>query len=816
MMVEQRESVTNHLRCFEANLLKKHKGEVTRSLPVGNDRKELPEQGPQKQEPDHRMKVPRMREVLHPALNLRGNSPLFSLTLEFRHPLAPTPVHMLLPVRYVSLLVFGLFGIIGPASVHAQFKDLPFPQSRSIKYELSPELTGAALKKVLVDANDVAYVLTDQGLARSFGTELVPDRMYRPLADRNPLDIALQPGSGYLYYLYEDEWLTNAYAGREYGTPPKGTFSHIRVNQSGQVLLVGNQRTALWKEKAWQEVPTPDKDFLDLKVADDRFFLLGKNAVWAWEDDSWQQRSKGEGLTCFALRENELILGTQQGYYGINARSGEETFPLQTALPVPELTGLEVVHRQIWGLTNQGAFARQPDGTFRYYASKRWLDQDMVIDLAHDSQGNVYLLTPSGLNKIEWFSHTLGEKASWFQDHIRKYHIRYGFIANLLLTRPGDLTSAEMIDTDNDGLWTAFYLGSQALRCATTGEAVARRHAWEAFEAYERLLSINPLRGFSARTFERKGFKYSDPVRWRNSQEDAWEWKGHTSSDEFVGHIFVAAMMHELVAETESERQRIVNFIDPILSHIVRNDWSLVDVDGNPTLWARWHPDFVNGYAPTVFDRRLNSATIMAGLQLGYALTGKELYREKAFELMDKHGYRDNMCRSMYGIRYTEHHYGDILMGTDWNHSDDELAFIMYWVLYHYAFNEELKQEYAAAIREHWEIERPEKNALWNLISYGTCGAMDEEAVKWHLQKFPMDLIRYDVKNSHRKDLAYLPENFRGQYTRELLPPTERPIHRHNANPFVLDGGQGGKTKLAGDEYLLPYWLGRYLGVIEP
>ena len=33
----------------------------------------------------------------------------------------------------------------------------------------------------------------------------------------------------------------------------------------------------------------------------------------------------------------------------------------------------------------------------------------------------------------------------------------------------------------------------------------------------------------------------------------------------------------------------------------------------------------------------------------------------------------------------------------------------MYWVLYHYAFNEALKQEYATQIREHWEIEKPER-----------------------------------------------------------------------------------------------------------
>jgi len=47
------------------------------------------------------------------------------------------------------------------------------------------------------------------------------------------------------------------------------------------------------------------------------------------------------------------------------------------------------------------------------------------------------------------------------------------------------------------------------------------------------------------------------------------------------------------------------------------------------------------------------------------------------------------------------------------------------------------------------------------------------------------------------------------------LPPDELPVRRHNANRFGLDGGGGGhEEESAGDIWLLPYWMGRYLGVI--
>jgi hypothetical protein len=48
-----------------------------------------------------------------------------------------------------------------------------------------------------------------------------------------------------------------------------------------------------------------------------------------------------------------------------------------------------------------------------------------------------------------------------------------------------------------------------------------------------------------------------------------------------------------------------------------------------------------------------------------------------------------------------------------------------------------------------------------------------------------------------------------------VLPPDELPVSRHNANRFIPDGiGEGKSEYSAGDIWLLPYWMGRYLGVI--
>jgi hypothetical protein len=86
----------------------------------------------------------------------------------------------------------------------------------------------------------------------------------------------------------------------------------------------------------------------------------------------------------------------------------------------------------------------------------------------------------------------------------------------------------------------------------------------------------------------------------------------------------------------------------------------------------------------------------------------------------------------------------------------------------------------------------------------------------WHLKEMPLDMIEWSMHNSHRADIRYMEENFRGQTTTEVLPPDERPEQKHNRNLFTLDVQHKGHSEQgAGDTYLLPYWMGRYLEVIR-
>jgi hypothetical protein len=428
---------------------------------------------------------------------------------------------------------------------------------------------------------------------------------------------------------------------------------------------------------------------------------------------------------------------------------------------------------------------------------------------------------------------TLEEKALFYEKQVREKNIRYGFNCSSV-QMPNGYSTAITGSQPSDNLWTGMYLADQLFRYKVTGSAEAKQNAFEAFEAMERLHTVTGIKGLFARSFERdykventktEGWKErelttgSPATIWLPCKDHPnWTWRSTASSDQTVGQIYALTAILELV-EDEAWKKRALTMLDNMMNYIVDNNLYIIDVDGEPTLWGKWNPDYVNQFPTNVGDRKINSSNIIAFLQTAYHFTGKEKYKEKAFEMMDKFGYLENLLRPMAEIRKSDENASEWAktLSYEWNHSDDEMYFLAYSGLYPYAFTPELKEKFREAIRDHWEIERPEKNALWNL-TYAMTGANDfdlEESIGF-LQQYPLDMRNWAVQNSHRKDIEMLPANFRNQTTKTLLPLSEIPLYRHNGEIFRLDSQGDGTTLIsAGDVWLLPYWMGRYLGVIS-
>jgi hypothetical protein len=723
----------------------------------------------------------------------------------------------LLPLLTLLALI-GLQAADEPAPVPSPaMPDVPFPQPVSRQFSNHPDLGDVAFKRLLVDREDRVHVLSDRGLCRLVGDQLALDRQFRPLVGRTARDITLARGE--LWQLFDREFLCNGLTGRFVADVGEKDFRAFAVGPELSALLVGPTNAVLFREPQFLPLAAPRSLGIERVYAGQgNFYTLSPDTIRRVRGNQLELFHAGSGLTSLAFRTNQVLVGTRNGYYGLDPRTGGVNLPLQDRLPWNEITSLAIATNGIWAGTSRGTFLHAGMGMFRYFAGRRWLKDDHVIDLAVDASGNLFVLTRSGLSEIAFPRMTLEDKARHFEQKIRQRHMRYGFSSELHLRAAGDPASAELVDTDNDGSWSSYYLASQALHFGATGEESARQNAWETFATLERLQAIAGLNGFPARTFERTGFKVSDPDRWRPAADPRWEWKGHTSSDEITAQTFAYAVLYETCATTVEERNRIATAYDRIMSHILGNNLHLVDADGRPTLWGRWHPDYVNSYPPTIVDRRLLSSEIVAFLQFAHRITGRPAYRQRATELLVDYGYLQNITNTMADIRVTSGHvYEGHDMGDRWNHSDDLLAFVNYWTLCRYALTDHLRRQFADAVRDHWDIERIERNPLWSFVLASTGDREgDILGALWTLRSFPLDLVTWDVSNSHRRDIVRLQSNFRGQETRSLLPPGERPTTRWNGNPFQLDGGDGGHTELAGDEFLLPYWMGRYLRLIAP
>ena len=702
----------------------------------------------------------------------------------------------------MSILILGSLSHPGAA-------EKIFTQPRAVIIH-APE--GCAPLRVRSDRNGVIQVLARDGLYRVHRTALVRDRSHRPLADMRLFD--LDTHRSQFVYLSDEALLSNAWAGTLHMHHRLPAASHFALGPDLSALISNSSTAAYYRGgiRIW-EMDTKAEPVRQISYDPEgnRFLILSAGRLLEFDPDSGDVRTRHTGSDFTCLTSGRVrYLGTTRGIRRLDGRTLKPLGPLQVRLPCTSIQCARRIGADVWFGTPCGAFSLSSSGRIDYYASRRWLADDEVIDIVPEAEGRVLILTRTGLSRIEFFPMTLSKKAGHYLELTRKRHVRYGLNSAYIMEKPGDLSSGTLVDQDNDGLWTAMLLAAELFRYAVTGSEDALANAIESFEAMERLESINPVPGFPSRSFERLGYQRADLERWLPVNDDLWMWKATTSSDEIVGHFFAYGLFAE-IAPNPADRERAVNLITAIMDHIIENDWYLVDHDGRPTQWGRWNPDYVNRFPVQVGDRRLNSVEILSFLQTSYYFTRDETYRKRAFELMERHGYLDNVQIPITEIGRVQ----GIALSSEWNHSDDELAFLSYWNLYRYAFDQTLRDIYRRAIVEHWEIERPEKNPLWYFIAASAAGQLDglDEAL-WTLEQMPLDMIGWTVRNSHRKDLEFLDDNFRHQSTREVLPPDERPMSKHNSNAFRLDGGDGGSREYSGDIFLLPYWMGRYLGLI--
>ena len=500
-------------------------------------------------------------------------------------------------------------------------------------------------------------------------------------------------------------------------------------------------------------------------------------------------------LGFFPLRA-QIPLGTSLQPKSTAIAAGK---PAKPQSPSSEIRGMvRSKDGSTWFGTSRGVI-RFDGQRYQYFAGRRYLPDDEVLSLTGTANGAVDVHTNTGAVRLEMAPMTLGEKATLFEERIRLRHNRHGMIADSHLAKPGDLATNLPVSSDNDGLWTAIYGAAECFRYAATKSPEALALAKRSVEALLFLEQVTGRPGFPARSYILTDEPKPGEGFWYPTPDKKILWKADTSSDEIVGHFFLFSVAYDLLPDP-ALKKRIAATAARIMDHLIANGYNLIDVTGKPTRWGKWSPEYFESKDGKP-DAPLNAVELLGFLRATRHFTGDPKYDAEYQKAAVTLGY------AKIAAKYAE-------WQEELNYSDEELAMLSFYTLFRYERDPALLPLYRDGLEQWWKNCQRENNPLWMLIyQYGNPGKkLDMRPAVKTLEEIPLDLIHWDVRNSHRPDIVFAEgkDRFNRREALTLLPAYERPVMKWNGNPFIVDGNHGGRSEDDGGFYLLPYWMGRY------
>lgn len=529
-------------------------------------------------------------------------------------------------------------------------------------------------------------------------------------------------------------------------------------------------------------------------------------------------------ITCVTTdSQGSVWFGSSAGIFATDGANWWNSFDRSSGLPYEDVTCLALApNGDIWAGTTEGV-CRYTGGGWQYYWGPRWLPHNRVNDVAVDADGAAWVATEGGVARLYDESVTLEQKARHFQRITDTRHNRYGFVTGAALKQPGNPAAGVIHEaSDNDGLWTAVYVAAQSFRWAATRDPEARAAARKSMFAMLDLVKYSGVPGFPARAILRKGepdvagYNPDETVRVPGEKDKIWYQspvdpqvlcKGDTSSDELDGHYFAWHVFYDLVAD-EAERRTVRAVVKAVTDHILDHELTLVGPTGRKTRWGVWHPKYINDDPTWWEERGLNSLELLAYLKVAEHICGDARYTRMYRMLIREHHYLLNCVSQKVAEPWW-----------DLNHSDDQMAFMMYYSLMLLEKDPAAQRVLRQSMERSWKEERPEASPFFNFVYGATMNQpCDVEASVAALRDWPWELIEWEVRGTHRHDVRALSRNVERrtrQQTDRALPASERRIMRWNGNPYQCDGGSpNGASEDDGSAWLLPYWLGRHHGFI--
>ncbi|MFN2565519.1 MAG: hypothetical protein ABR499_11000 [Gemmatimonadaceae bacterium] len=349
--------------------------------------------------------------------------------------------------------------------------------------------------------------------------------------------------------------------------------------------------------------------------------------------------------------------------------------------------------------------------------------------------------------------------------------------------------------TGDAAIWTGHYLAAEAFRyAATQGNPDAFEGVTMALAGIATLADVTASTrpGLLARFYMPKGWTYEQGV-FNHERADAffsgtiggqdYWWMGNTSRDQYSGVFFGLGVAYDLVP-VQSVRDEIRRIVKQLLSHLLANSWNVINPNGKTSTTFAGRADQQLSFLQV--GRRVDPATFDATYKSYRSKSASSVGTPIAIECLDTHGsyYKFNL-----------------------NHIN----------LYNLIRLEEAgsaRTSYLNAYNRLRGCTGSHQNAHFNMVDRGVKGTADATRDGNTRQYLELWLTR------PRRNFEV---NLRGQFAacgtdRACSPiPVDKRINTDfvwQRSPFSLYGAGDGRIETAALDYFLPYWMGRYYGVI--
>lgn len=337
----------------------------------------------------------------------------------------------------------------------------------------------------------------------------------------------------------------------------------------------------------------------------------------------------------------------------------------------------------------------------------------------------------------------------------------------------------------DSAIWTGHYLAAEAYRYRVTGSADALNNARKAIDGLKGLVDVTGT-NLLARCRIAIGSPFAAGI---HSEEAAngvytnsaagFTWIGNTSRDQYCGVIYGMGVVYDLIPEPAIQAA-VRDVVTRMVTFLLVNDWSAPMPDGRSGTTFALRPDEqlailqvarrVNAAQfDDVYDTQRGRLAVSVSLPVAFdSLSTSSYFKFNLIYITFFHliGMEDGDARGRYesayriARRFTAGHQNAFfnmidraLFGADAGRDADTLAMLDLW------------------------LKRPRRDLLVDLR--GKVPACGDQAC----QPIPVDMRS--------------PTDFLWQ-----------------RNPFQLFGGDKGTIGNAGIDYILPYWMARYYGVL--